>query len=163
VVGGATPYNNFRCVDGYGAIMCVSNQHWLDLCRLMQRDDLLANTRWHDVPERAQDWRQIEAAVEQWTSTQRRDPVAAAVAPAGIPRSPGRPLAAVVTDRHGFARAVVREGENAGRGTVKVLGTPIKLSGHDEPDLSAPPSIGEHTQAVLNELLGIARAEIAEL
>src|SRR5215470_9768668 len=67
VVGGATPYNNFRCLDGYVAIMCVSNQHWLDLCRVMDRPDLLANARWRDVPERAQDWRQIEAEVEQWT------------------------------------------------------------------------------------------------
>ena len=71
VVGGATPYNNFQCVDGYVAIMCVSNQHWLDLCRLMERDDLLANERWHGVPERAEDWQQIEAEVEKWTCTQR--------------------------------------------------------------------------------------------
>ena len=82
VVGGATPYNNFKCVDGYVAIMCVSNAHWLDLCRLMGRPDLLANERWHSVPERAEDWQQIEAEVERWTCNQRRDEVARTVAAA---------------------------------------------------------------------------------
>src|SRR5215470_10505586 len=102
VVGGATPYNNFRCVDGYVAIMCVSNQHWLDLCRVMDRPDLLANARWRDVPERAQEWQVIEGEVEKWTATRRRDDVAKAVAAAGIPSAPVRTLAEVGTDPHVF-------------------------------------------------------------
>jgi CoA:oxalate CoA-transferase len=163
VVGGATPYNNFRCVDGYVAIMCVSNQHWLDLCRLMKRADLLGNARWHDVPERARDWREIEAEVEKWTATQRRDDVAAAVAAAGIPSAPVRTLPEVGTDPHVFQRAVVREVDYPPRGRVKVLGTPIKLGEHTEPDLAAPPSLGEDTEAVLHEWLGVEPADIAAL
>jgi len=163
VVGGATPYNNFPCTDGYVAIMCVSNQHWLDLCRVMERDDLLANTRWHGVPERAEDWQPIEAEVERWTRPQRRDDVARRVAAAGIPSAPVRTLPEVGRDPHLFERAVIREVEYAPRGTVKVIGTPVKLSAHAEPDLSPPPRIGQHTDEVLRELLGLAPAEIEAL
>lgn len=163
VVGGATPYNNFRCVDGYVAIMCVSNQHWLDLCQLMERPDLLANERWHGVPERAEDWQQIEAEVEKWTSPQRRDDVARAVASGGIPSAPVRTLPEVGSDPHIFERGVVREVEYPGRGTVKVIGTPIKLATHPEPDLRSPPTIGQHTDEVLRERLGLSRDAIAEL
>ena len=163
VVGGATPYNNFKCVDGYVAIMCVSNQHWLDLCRLMERDDLLANERWHGVPERAEDWHQIEAEVEKWTCMQRRDDVARAVAAAGIPSAPVRTLAEVGTDPHLFERGVIREVDYAPRGTVKVIGSPIHLDAQEAPAPSAPPHIGEHTDAVLRDLLGLPAAEIAEL
>jgi len=163
VVGGATPYNNFKCVDGYVAIMCVSNQHWLDLCRLMGRDDLLANRRWHGVPERAEDWQQIEAEVERWTCTQRRDEVARAVAAAGIPSAPVRTLPEVGSDPHIFERGIIREVEVAPRGSVKVLGSPIKLSAHAEPNVQSPPSIGQHTDEVLTRLLGLPPAEIAAL
>src|SRR5262249_22105574 len=51
-VGSATPYNSFRCRDGHVAILCVTNQHWYDLCRVMDRPDLLADPRWRDGPER---------------------------------------------------------------------------------------------------------------
>jgi len=163
VVGGATPYNNFRCVDGYVAIMCVSNQHWLDLCRVMDRDDLLTDARWHDVPERAQDWQQIEAQVEHWTSPQRRDDVARVVAAAGIPSAPVRTLPEVGRDPHLFERGVIREVEYAERGTVKVIGNPIKLGSTAEPLPSPPPHIGEHTDEVLRDLLGMESTEIDAL
>jgi CoA:oxalate CoA-transferase len=163
VVGGATPYNNFRCIDGYVAIMCVSNQHWLDLCRLMERPDLLANQRWHNVPERADDWQAIEAEVEKWTLSRRRDDVAHAVAAAGIPSAPVRTLPEVGRDPHIFERGIIRETEYPERGPVKVIGNPIKLSEHGEPDVSPPPQIGEHTDEVLHEVLGLPAAEIEEL
>ncbi len=163
VVGGATPYNNFRCRDGYVAIMCVSNQHWLDLCRLMERPDLLANERWHGVPERAEDWQQIEAEVEKWTSPQARDEVATAVAAAGIPSAPVRTLPEVGRDPHLFERALIREVEYPERGTVKVLGNPIKLAAHAEPPLSSPPTIGQHTDEILRDMIGLDPAEVAAL
>lgn len=163
VVGGATPYNNFKCVDGYVAIMCVSNEHWLDLCRLMERPDMLANERWHGVPERAEDWQQIEAEVEKWTCGQQRDDVARRVAAAGIPSAPVRTLAEVGSDPHIFERGVVREVDYPPRGVVKVLGTPIKLSAHTEPDVASPPHIGQHTDEVLTRMLGLQPAEVAAL
>jgi len=163
VVGGATPYNNFRCRHGYVAIMCVSNQHWLDLCRLMERPDLLAKTRWHSVPERAEDWQEIEAEVERWTSPRDRDEVARAVAAAGIPSAPVRTLPEVGRDPHLFQRGIVRDVDYAPRGSVKVLGNPIKLSEHAEPDVSSPPTLGQHTAEVLHHFLGLSATEIDAL
>jgi crotonobetainyl-CoA:carnitine CoA-transferase CaiB-like acyl-CoA transferase len=156
VVGGATPYNNFRCLDGYVAILCVSNQHWLELCKLMGRDDLLADRRWHGVPERAHDWQEIEALVEDWTRTQRRNDVARAVAAAGIPSAPVRTLPEVGRDPHLVERGIIREVDYPPRGRVKAIGTPIKLDGEPEPDLTSPPEIGQHTREVLHEIAGLS-------
>ena len=163
VVGGATPYNNFPCTDGYVAILCVSDQHWLDLCRVMDRDDLAAVTRWHDVPGRAGERDVIEAEVSAWTAPQQRAEVARIVASAGVPSAPVRTISEVGTDPHLFERAVVREVETASRGAVKVLGTPIKLSGAAESAISAPPAIGQHTDEVLSRLLGLGPDQIADL
>jgi formyl-CoA transferase len=163
VVGGATPYNNFRCLDGYVAILCVTTQHWLDLCMLMERDDLLANERWHGVPERGQDWQQIEAEVERWTSARRRDDVAGAVAAAGIPCAPVRTLPEVGRDPHLAARGVIRDVDYGPRGSVKAIGTPIKLDGEAEPVLSSPPQVGQHTREVMRDIAGMDDAEIDEL
>ncbi|MBI3781834.1 MAG: CoA transferase [Deltaproteobacteria bacterium] len=163
VVGGSTPYNNFRCVDGYVAIMCVSNQHWLDLCEVMQRPDLAAKQDWHNVPERARDWEQIESAVERWTSTRQRDDVARLVAEAGIPSAPVRSLPEVGRDPHLFERGVVREVDCVPRGRVKTIGTPIHMGESSAVAPTPPPSIGEHTDEVLRQKLGLTDTQIAEL
>ncbi|MBX3028184.1 CoA transferase [bacterium] len=163
VVGGATPYNNFPCRDGHVAILCVSDQHWLDLCDVMARPDLRAVARWHTVAGRAADWSAIEAAVAAWTTPQTRADVAARVAGAGIPSAPVRTIAEVGSDRHVFERAVVREVRTAERGAVKVLGTPIKLGAHPEPSVEPPPALGADTEDVLRERLGLSPDALAAL
>ena len=163
VVGGATPYNNFPCTDGDVAILCVSDQHWLDLCRVMERADLAAVERWHHVPGRAAERDGIEAEVARWTAPQRRADVAHAVAAGGVPSAPVRTISEVGSDPQLFERAAVREVEVSARGTVKVLGTPIKLSEVGEPAVTPPPDIGQDTDAVLRHLVGLTDAEIADL
>ncbi len=159
----ATPYNNFKCLDGYVAILCVSDQHWLDLCRVMDREDLGRNSRWHTVHARAEDYEVIEAEIEGWTSRLGRDEAARLVASAGIPSAPVRTLGELGRDPHVFGRAMVREVDNEHNGRTKVLGTPIKLAECAEPTLTAAPSVGAHTAEVLRELLHLTADEIAAL
>lgn len=163
VVGGATPYNNFPCTDGHVAILCVSDRHWLDLCAVMDRADLAAVERWKAVPGRATERDVIEAEVAAWTAPQRRADVARAVAAAGVPSAPVRTISEVGTDPHLRERAVIREVTVPSRGAVKVLGTPIKLSGSREGEVTAPPDIGQDNDDVLRRLAGFSDDEIAEL
>lgn len=162
-VGGATPYNNFPCRDGHVAILCVSDQHWRDLCDVMARPDLGAVARWHTVAGRAAEWSAIESEVAAWTAPQQRADVAARVAGAGIPSAPVRTIAEVGNDRQVFDRAVVREVRTAERGDVKVLGTPIKLGAHPDPPVTPPPALGADTDAVLRDRLGLSPEAIAAL
>ncbi|MBI2321643.1 MAG: hypothetical protein HYU88_06020 [Chloroflexi bacterium] len=48
-------------------------------------------------------------------------------------------------------------------GTVKLVGRPVKLSASPEAEPGAAPHLGEHTEAVLGELLGLSAAEVLGL
>ena len=85
------------------------------------------------------------------------------MAAAGIPSAPVRTLPEVGSDPHIFERGVVRDVDYPPRGLVKVLGTPIKLSTHAEPNVASPPRLGQHTDEVLTRILGLQPAEIAAL
>ena len=60
------------------------------------------------------------------------------------------------------AREMVAQVEHATIGALRVLGVPVKLSDTPGAVRTAPPRLGEHTDAVLREL-GINAAAIADL
>jgi crotonobetainyl-CoA:carnitine CoA-transferase CaiB-like acyl-CoA transferase len=72
-------------------------------------------------------------------------------------------LSEVFSDPHVVARGVVREMAHSSGETVKVIANPVRLS-ETPPDYRiAPPLLGEHTEAVLRERLGIDAEALAGL
>ena len=60
-------------------------------------------------------------------------------------------------------RGCVVEMPHASGETVKVIANPVRLSATPPAYRSAPPVLGQHTEAVLGTLLGMTAAEIAAL
>jgi crotonobetainyl-CoA:carnitine CoA-transferase CaiB-like acyl-CoA transferase len=82
---------------------------------------------------------------------------------AGVPCGSVRTIAEVVQDEQVQARDMVREVEHAAAGSIRVLGVPIKLSDTPGSVRTAPPTLGEHTDRVLREDLGMSSEEIVRL
>jgi crotonobetainyl-CoA:carnitine CoA-transferase CaiB-like acyl-CoA transferase len=82
---------------------------------------------------------------------------------AGIPCSPVRDFLEVTADAQTAVRGMFPEIQAPGRGPHRVTGPPIKLSGTPGRVTTAAPALGEHTAAVLSQLLGLDRAEIERL
>jgi crotonobetainyl-CoA:carnitine CoA-transferase CaiB-like acyl-CoA transferase len=72
-------------------------------------------------------------------------------------------LSEVFADPHVIAREMVQEMPHGSGHTVKVIANPVRLS-ETPPDYRlAPPLLGEHTDAVLSERLGLDAAALAAL
>jgi crotonobetainyl-CoA:carnitine CoA-transferase CaiB-like acyl-CoA transferase len=48
-------------------------------------------------------------------------------------------------------------------GEFKALAIPYKFLGWDNPEIGRPPALGEHTEAVLSELLGLSAERVSAL
>ena len=72
-------------------------------------------------------------------------------------------LSEVFTDPHVLARNMVLEMAHSSGQAVKVIANPVKLSETPADYRLAPPLLGEHTDAVLAERLGLDAAAIAAL
>ena len=87
----------------------------------------------------------------------------AALLEAGIPGGPINFIDQVFSDPQVLAREMLVELPHSTAGTVKVAGSPLKLSRTpvriDEP----PPLLGQHTEEVLSEYLGYTLADLAPL
>jgi crotonobetainyl-CoA:carnitine CoA-transferase CaiB-like acyl-CoA transferase len=63
-----------------------------------------------------------------------------------------RDVAEVLADPHLHAREMIGTLPHATLGPTRVINTPIKLSGTPGQLRTAPPTLGQHTDAVLAEL-----------
>src|SRR5204862_7708054 len=61
------PYNTYRCRDGYVAIFTSAERHWISMCEMMGRQDLLEDPEYATTPGRARHMAEIDDMVGAWT------------------------------------------------------------------------------------------------
>jgi len=83
----------------------------------------------------------------------------------GVPASPVNDLSQVFADEQVLHRGmkISVPDDQAKGGTVDLIGNPINLSESPVSYRRPPPSLGQHTDEVLKDVLGMSDAELAEL
>ncbi len=158
------PYNVYPARDGYVAIFTASERHWHSIARVLGREDLLANPDFATTPARAARTEEIDAMVEAWTCQRSKDEVLAALERAHVPCAPVRTTREVVNDPHLLARGLWVDVEHPRRGKTRVPVSPIRLHGCRPAAVErVAPLLGQDTDRVLAELLGLGAGELAAL
>ncbi len=158
------PYNVYPTSDGYVAIFTASDRHWDGIVRVLGREDLLTNPDYASTPDRAARMEEIDAMVEAWTRRHGKDDVLAILTKAHVPCAPVRTTREVVNDPHLAFREVWAEIDHPRRGKTRVPNSPIRLHGSAPGLVERPaPLLGQDTDRVLSELLGLDAAELAAL
>ncbi len=73
---------------------------------------------------------------------------------AGIPCGSVRDIGEVLGDPQVAARDMIQTVDHQTLGSINVLGTPLKLSETPGAVRQAPPTLGQHTDAILREFGG---------
>jgi crotonobetainyl-CoA:carnitine CoA-transferase CaiB-like acyl-CoA transferase len=157
------PYNVYPASDGWVAIMCSSNRHWLTLCQLMDRGDLAADPRFASNPERARHMDEIDSIVALWSATMTKADLADRLVQADIPAGPVISISELFDDPHIRERGMLQTVMQPGRGPMLTYGTPIRLSDSPPMPVQHAPGLGEHSREVLAERLGLTPAQVNEL
>jgi crotonobetainyl-CoA:carnitine CoA-transferase CaiB-like acyl-CoA transferase len=71
---------------------------------------------------------------------------------ADVPVGPVNDVAEILNDPHVRSRRLVGSFDYPGVGEFKALALPYKFLGWDNPQIGRPPTLGEHTAAILAEL-----------
>jgi CoA:oxalate CoA-transferase len=158
------PYNTYRCSDGYMAIFTSAERHWVSLCELMDRRDLLQNPEYATIPGRAKRMPEIDDMVGAWTLGRTKDEILQALNEAHIPCAPVKTAREVACDPHLEARGFWVDVDHPRRGKTRVPISAIRLHTGGKSEIRSPaPTLGQHTDAVLGELMGFAADELAKL
>ncbi|MFC3229253.1 CaiB/BaiF CoA transferase family protein [Marinibaculum pumilum] len=160
---GRVPSATFRCRDGGFVHITGADQHWAPLCRLLDIADWGADPRFATNSGRVRHRAEVMARLEEAIAGLSRAELCDACDAAGVPAGPVRDLAEVLHDEQVADHRLVREFDHPEAGTFPGLALPFRFEGFDDPDFLRPPTLGEHTDAVLRDRLGYTPERIAAL
>lgn len=149
---GRVPSAAFECAGGEWIFISGSDQHWDALCAVLAIDapDWMAVNA-DRVARRDEVMDMLRRAIE----TRARGELAAALRDKGVPAGEVNTVPDILGDEHTVARSMVRQYTRSDGGVASALATPGRFSGYDDVPCDAPPDLGEHTDSILNELLGL--------
>ena len=147
---GRVPSATFRCKDGKYAHVTASDQHWTPLCKALGLEAWGA--AFPDNAVRVEKRDEIMPILTEKISALKRSELLERLDAADVPVGPVNDVAEVLSDPHVRARGLVGSFDYPGVGEFKALGLPYKFLGWDNPEIGRPPTLGEHTRKILEEL-----------
>ena len=107
----------------------------------------------------------LRAALREWAGARTTVEVAESLAAAGIAAAPVFEAGDLVDDPHVRARHMLTEIPRSDGVAQPVLtpGNPVKIDGVDDSVVTPPPTLGQHTDAVLRDELGLSDDRLAAL
>lgn len=157
------PGNVYRARDGYVTIECLTQEMWEALAKAVGREDLLRDPRFADVMSRQRHSDALDRELQAWIGERTAQEVMRALEQSTVPCGPVLDIPALVGDPQFQANETVVSVEYPGVGPIPLLAPPIRLSEEATPRRGRPPRLGEHTQEVLSEWLGLGPDEIESL
>lgn len=157
------PWQAFAAQDGYLVIATRQENFWKKLCVVLAHPELADDARFATNPKRLEHRAELvpmlENILKQKTVKAWLDKLYAAE----VPAAPVNDLAGAFAEPPVAEREMIVEYDHPQVGRVRLPGNPIKFDGMGKTLSQPAPLLGEHTDAVLRDLLALPAARIAQL
>lgn len=159
----SAPYSVYPVKDGYIAILCTNNKHWISLAKVMGREDLASDPRYDTAKKRATLFEEVDRIVGEYAGRYKRDELFAILSPHHIPCAPVRDLAEITNDRHLHERGMLEWMEHPKYGRIAAARSPLRFEKQTLPELKPSAELGANNEEVYGDWLGLSREELAAL
>lgn len=157
------PYDTFGAANGDFVLSVGNDDQFHRLSRVLGRPGLAADPRFATNAARVGNYDALRDELAPLLGSWTRADLLKALTAAGVPSGAVRTVTEALADPQLAAREMIVPLEHVTAGPIRVLGTPLKLSATPAAVRTPPPSLGQHTVAVLRDDLGLSGAEIEAL
>ena len=156
------PYETFTTADGEIVIAVGNDGIWERFCAAVDLPELAADPRFKTNKDRMENYDAMRPPIDRAFRVRTSAEWIAILNAAGVANGEVRDIGQMLSDPQLAARNMVATLMHPTVGATKVIGAPIKLSENEASLRTPPPVLGQHTEAVLEEI-GYDAAAIAEL
>jgi len=159
------PHNVYRCQgeDRWVAIAARSDGEWRNLCVAIGCPELGGDPRLADAAGRKRNEAELDGIVAAWCESRDRWEATGALQARGVPAFPCMNNRDVAENEHLRARGFLARLPHPEVGEREYIGIPWRLTRRPNGVRARAPLLGEHTDAVLRELLGLSPSELKAL
>ncbi|NHO65978.1 CoA transferase [Aestuariicella hydrocarbonica] len=157
------PYGAFTARDGSIIIACLTNSFWGRICQALEQPELSHDTRFDSLEKRRDRRDQVNAIVSAFTSQKSVQELVDIFTAHQVPNAPILGIQEALSQPQAVARNMVVETEHQTLGKIPIVNRPIKFPGSEQPVPSAPPVLGQNTDQVLRDVLGLTPERIQAL
>ncbi|MEM8973397.1 MAG: CoA transferase [Pseudomonadota bacterium] len=162
----ASPTNAYKSQDDHWVLIAAnSDRLFAELARLMGQPELASDPRFIDNPNRLENNAELDRIIGEWVRATTSDEALAQLEQANIPSSKIYTAADIAADQHYRARKMVTMIDDPLHGKVMHPGVVPMIDGldRDEQIRWTGPSVGQHTDEVLKDLLNMNHDELGAL
>ncbi|NQU71153.1 MAG: CoA transferase [Rhodospirillales bacterium] len=159
------PYGVFPTADGHVILAAGNDAQFRQFCESADRPELAQDPRFTTNLLRIENRDALKLILDEIFTARTTDDWITLLEVAGVPCGPINTLDRVFADPQVEARSMAIEMEHplAGSGKVALAANPAKLTGTPLTYRRPPPTLGQHTEEVLAEMLDLTGDELAAL
>jgi formyl-CoA transferase len=157
------PYETFEAADGYVIVGVGSESLWRSFCEVLGDTELAGDARFATNAARVTNYAALRGVLAPRIRSRPVEAWLTALGGAGIPCGRVRTVAEALDNPQVAARGLLLDIDHARAGRGRYVGSPIHLDGVGRGSILPPPLLGQHTDEVLGERLGVAATELAAL
>ena len=157
------PYQPFKTKDGDVILACGNDNLFNKFCEVAGCQQLAKDPRFATNSKRVENREEITRLLAEIFARRGTKDWCDALEAAGVPNGPINNLKQVFEEPQVIARGMKIELEHAAAGKVPLIASPMKFSGTPLEFGTPPPVLGQHTDEVLDKLLGLDAAAVAKL
>jgi len=157
------PYKGFKTKDGDIMLGGGNDRLFGVLCSKLGVAEWAQDERFFTNAARVKHRLLLEDMVEDITTTKTTQEWLNILEGSGMPYAAINDVKASLEHEHIQARNMITEIDHPTCGPVKLVNTPVKYSDSEPSIRRPPPTLGQHTDEVLGQVLGLGSEEIARL
>lgn len=163
VGGGGSPSQAFKCADGQVMLTVGNDSQWRRFCEVIGEPQWAADPRFARATQRIENRDVLTPQLEKLFATREKAYWLEALERADIPSGPVNELPEVFAEPQVQERGMVATVAHPLDPALKLIANPIRFSATPLNRMEAPPLLGQHTDSVLREVLGLGTAELEAL
>ncbi len=157
------PYQVFPTADGAVILACGNDNLFAKFCALAKREDLVKDERFTKNAGRVKHRTTLVPMLEEVFKQRSTGEWVETLEAAGVPSGPINTVAQAFANPQVQARGMQIRLPHPLAGEVPLMGSPMKFSGTPIEHTLPPPVLGQHADAILEQLLGLDAEERARL